>query len=263
MKLKEEIKSFWDGHPSGAQASHLTPGTLEFFEEVERYRYEVEPFIHSFAQFPQWRGKRVLEVGCGMGTDLLQFARAGAEITGIDRSTTALDLARKRLELYKVKGEVREADAETLPFSDSSFDLVYSWGVIHHTPNTEKAVEEIYRVLKPAGRILIMIYHKYSWAVLHILMKYGVLKGELVTRGFRETISRHTETTDEKNPLTKVYSIKEARELFSRFDRLSLTVCVTASDGTMIPSIVKNIFSPWIGWYLMIRGEKPAKGKKD
>ncbi len=258
MGLKDELKKFWDTHPSGAQATQLTPGTREFFEEVERYRYEMEPFLHSFAQFTRWRGKKVLEVGCGVGTDLLQFARAGAEIAGVDRSTTAVTLARKRLDLYSLRGEVEEADAEDLPFSDSSFDLVYSWGVIHHTPNTEKAVEEIYRVLKPAGRILIMIYHKYSWAVLRLLIKYGIMNAELFTLGFQGVISRHTETTDESNPLTKVYSRRGAKRLFSKFINLELTVCVTASDGTRIPRLVRDIFSPWIGWYLVIKGEKPA-----
>src|SRR5829696_739538 len=146
-QLKRRVQDFWNKTPCGSKHADAPEGTREFFEEVERKRYELEPFIPKYAEFEQARGERVLEVGVGLGTDLARFARAGAEVTGIDFSERSVELARRRLELDGLQGEVLVADAENLPFADSTFDRVYSWGVLHHTPNTYAAVAEAVRVL--------------------------------------------------------------------------------------------------------------------
>lgn len=254
---KKLIKKFWDENPAGTEGLKLQEGSLEYFEEIERYRYEAEPFIHAFAQFTRWRGKKVLEVGCGAGTDFIQFARAGADVYGVDLASKSIELTNTRLKLYGLKGNVREADSETLPFEENMFDLVYSWGVIHHTPDTEKAIKEIYRVLKPGGKIVIMIYHKYSWAVFKIFIKYGIFKMELLTRSFGEVLSRHTETTNQQNPLTKAYTVKKAKEMFRYFSDLRTDIVVTESDSKFIPSWLLNLFHNNLGWYLIMRGSKP------
>src|SRR5262249_42609797 len=150
---------------------------LAYFEEIEQSRYAREPFVHSFAQFSRWTGRRVLEIGCGAGTDSLQFARAGAKLRAVDLTRTGAELTRERLNLYGFEGDVSVAAAECLPFANDSFDLVYSWGVLHHTPRTETAVEEVWRVLVPDGRFVIMLYHLWSVVVLRLYLRYGLRAG--------------------------------------------------------------------------------------
>src|SRR5262245_1079416 len=148
VELKALVKSHWEREPCGTRGAS-TDDRREFFKQVERERYELEPYIPSFAQFELGRGKRVLEVGVGAGTDFVRWVRAGAAATGIDLTEHAIALVGERLQLEGLSAELKVADAEHLPFDSSTFDIVYSYGVIHHTPNTIKEVREIHRVLKP------------------------------------------------------------------------------------------------------------------
>lgn len=140
-------------------------GTREYFDEVEQRKYFVEPHIPGFAQFDRWKGKRVLEVGCGLGTDGINFARAGADYWAIDLSDASLALARKQFEVFGLKGNLRPCNAETLSEAVpiASFDLVYSFGVIHHTPRPDAVIREIRNVIKPDGEFRLMLYAKNSW----------------------------------------------------------------------------------------------------
>ena len=151
--LKERVREFWQAHPCGTKFSDAEIGTREFFERVAAHRYEKEWHIPAAADFAGAKGLRVLEIGCGMGTDGVQFAKAGAIYTGVVLTEAAIDLARRNFDLNDLRGEFRVADAENLDFTDQSFDLVYSHGVLHHTPDIQRAVAEIHRVLKPGGRI--------------------------------------------------------------------------------------------------------------
>src|SRR4030042_560221 len=160
--LKKVIQEYWQNNPCGTQFGKNKEDTKQYFSKIEEHRYSVEPFIYSFAQFDKWHGKRVLEVGIGSGTDHIQFGRSGALITGIDITYAAAELTQKRFELEGLKANVLQADAEFLPFREESFDFIYSWGVIHHTPDTQKAIDEIYRVCKKGEKICVMIYHRYS-----------------------------------------------------------------------------------------------------
>src|SRR5437762_2103069 len=162
-ELKERVRAFWQEHPCGTKFSDAEMGTREFFDRVEAHRYGKEWHIPIAANFKSTRGLKVLEIGCGLGTDGAQFAKAGADYTGIDLTEASIELARKRFELSGLKGEFRVADAEKLDFPDASFDLVYSHGVLHHTPDIAAAVQEIHRVLKPAGRAIVMLYHRGSY----------------------------------------------------------------------------------------------------
>src|SRR5829696_6983275 len=146
---KQRVRDFWEAGPCGSEHAYAPEGSAEFFAEIERARNELEPYIAEYADFAGSAGKRVLEIGIGLGTDFIRFARAGAEATGIDLTEHAVQLVSKRLELEGLQGQVRAADAEALPFQDDSFDRVYSWGVLHHTPNTPRAVDEALRVLRP------------------------------------------------------------------------------------------------------------------
>lgn len=143
-------------------------GTRAYFAEVERARYELEPFIPGFAQFEHWRGKRVLEVGVGLGTDFVRFVRAGADATGVDLTHASVELVRQRLVQDGLYAELEVADAEELPFEDSTYDLIYSWGVLHHTPDTRRALGEIRRLIRPGGEARIMLYSRRSWVALGV-----------------------------------------------------------------------------------------------
>jgi ubiquinone/menaquinone biosynthesis C-methylase UbiE len=254
--LKQSVKAFWDNEPCGTDRPASPEGSLAYFEEIENYRYRVESCIHEFAQFTRWHKKKVLEVGCGTGTDLLQFAKAGAEAYAIDLSTHSVSLAQTRLKLYGVNARIQEADAEHLPFADDTFDLVYSWGVIHHTPDTETAVKEIYRVSKPGGQIRIMIYNRHSWIALKMYVRWGLFTGKFFS-SLSTIFSRHFES-----PGTKTYTRKETQKLFAGFRNLDVRPILTYYDYFK----AKNIFPPtWLvrllgegrGWFILISGKKP------
>src|ERR687883_951599 len=176
QSLKERVRAFWQANPCGVKFADAAPGTRLFYERVEEHRYRKEWHIPAAADFAGARGLRVLEIGCGLGTDGAQFARAGADYTGVDLTDAAVSLARRNFELQNLAGEVRTADAENLDFPDASFDLVYSHGVLHHTPDTERAVREVHRVLKPGGRAVVMLYHRdsYNYRVnIRVLRRLG------------------------------------------------------------------------------------------
>ncbi len=166
----ETVRRFWDDRPCNLMHSRREPGSREYFDEVERRRYFVEPHIPGFAAFGRWAGKRVLEVGCGIGTDTISFARAGARVIAVDLSERSLDVARRHAEVYGVEVGFYAADAErlsdTLPLEP--YDLVYSFGALHHTPHPERALTQIRPYLSPTGTLKLMMYHRRSWKVLAI-----------------------------------------------------------------------------------------------
>src|SRR2546427_10115460 len=181
---KSAVREFWDAHPCGAGTSDLPRGRRDYFDAVERHRYELNPEMVEMADFPSAQGSDLLEIGCGMGTDLVQFARAGASVTGVDLTPQSVAITRERLNLYGLRGEVRVADAERLPFGDESFDRVYSFAVLHHTPNIESPIREVHRVLRPGGRALVMLYHRNSvqyWIGTLIFRRAGFA---LLRKGF-------------------------------------------------------------------------------
>src|SRR5207253_747698 len=161
--LKERVRAFWQANPCGVKFADAEPGTRLFYERVEEHRYRTEWHIPEAANFQGARGKQVLEIGCGLGTDGAQFAQAGADYTGVDLTEAAIELARKRFELFGLQGNFQTADAEKLDFADDTFDIVYSHGVLHHTPATDAAIREIHRVLKPGGQAVVMLYHRDSY----------------------------------------------------------------------------------------------------
>jgi ubiquinone/menaquinone biosynthesis C-methylase UbiE len=253
--LKESVRAYWDNEPCGTGGIKFPEGSPEYFEDIEQYRYTVEPLIHSFAQFTRWRGKRILEVGCGCGTDLLQFARAGAEVHAIDLSPHSAALAKQRLNLYGLKGEIQEADAEHLPFPDGYFDLVYSWGVLHHTPDTAAAVKEVHRVLKPGGQIRVMLYNRYSWIGLKMYLRHGLLSGRPFI-SLSKIIANYEESQGKK-----AYTVGEARKLFSVFSDLKVQPLLTYYDylksGKIFPPTwLVRLLGEGRGWFTLISGQK-------
>ncbi len=255
-QLKEQVRAYWNAHPCGTQFTHLVPGSKEFYEEVERYRYETQPFMRRVMEFDKFGGKRLLEVGCGLGTDLLQFARGGAQVTGVDLTPASIELVKKRFELYGLTARAQVADAEHLPFSDQSFDVVYSFGVLHHTPNTQKAVEEVHRVLKPGGRIIIMLYHRHS---MHVQLGTVYAFAANKFRGKGHVAEEWVRVYDgDGNPLGKSYSRKEIRNMFRGFRDLRIaTVDPYRRSLPKFANAFNQVFlAPWWGFWLVIKGTK-------
>ncbi len=166
----ETVKEYWDRRPCNLRHSQQPVGSRAYFDEVERRKYMVEPHIPGFAEFERWRGKDVLEIGCGIGTDAVNFARAGAAYSGIELSRASLDLVRRRFELFGLTGSLMESNAEDLGSiaAGGSFDLVYSFGVVHHTPRPRAVIESARRVIRREGLLKIMLYAKHSWKAVMI-----------------------------------------------------------------------------------------------
>jgi len=160
----QTVRDFWNGRPCNIRHSPKPVGSRKYFDDVEQRKHFVESHIPSFAQFDRWKGKRVLEVGCGIGTAAVNFARGGADYTGVELSKASLDLTRERFEVYGLKGEFQLCNAEELSkHVDGGYDMVYSFGVIHHSPNQRAIVEEIRKVIKSHGEFRCMLYAKNSW----------------------------------------------------------------------------------------------------
>jgi ubiquinone/menaquinone biosynthesis C-methylase UbiE len=244
--LKERVRRHWEDEPCGTSTSAAQPGTSAFFDEVEKERYRLEPFIPGFAEFERWDGKRVLEVGVGLGTDFVQFARAGARATGIDLTQAAIDAASSRLALEGLSAELVRADAERLPFPDASFDLVYSWGVIHHTPDPAAALAEVRRVLAPGGEARIMLYSRRSWFAFGAWIRYGLLSlrpGQSIAR----VLAEHLES-----PGTKAYTSRELDTLFGDFTAVELKRFVTPYDRRVAGPLAR-LGGSRLGWFVAIR----------
>ena len=161
----EDVKKYWDDRPCNVRHSTKEVGTREYFDEVEKKRYTAEPHIPAFAEFSRWNGKKVLEVGCGMATEGINFVRAGAQYTGTDLSKESIDLAFSRFVSYNVEGQLRTGNAEELSsfVPVETYDLIYSFGVIHHSPNPEKIISEIKKYMNKDSLLKIMLYAKDSW----------------------------------------------------------------------------------------------------
>ncbi len=212
----KKVENYWNARPCNIRHTTVQVGTKEFYDQVEQRKYMVEPHIPVFANFPLWNGKHVLEIGCGIGTDTMNFARAGATVTAVDLSTESLKLAKQRAELYGLSDKITfyHANAENLSevVPVEAYDLIYSFGVIHHTPHPENAVREILKFTKPSTRLKLMVYNRYSWKVLWILMKYGKLQFNKVDKW----IARHSEAQT-GCPVTYSYTCNTVKHLLEGF----------------------------------------------
>lgn len=171
----ESVRNFWDNHIHDWKVACHQVGTKEFFEEIEAYRFEKLSYLAKIVDFARYKGKHVLEVGCGVGNDLTRFAKGGAHVTGIDLAERSIELARKNFQQRNLTGQFYVMDGEQLTFPDNSFDLVYCHTVLHFTPNPERMIEEIHRVLRPGHRAIIMTVNRHSWLnFLHKLMKVEI-----------------------------------------------------------------------------------------
>jgi len=211
-------------------------------------------------EFDRHRGEEVLEIGGGIGTDLAQFAKAGARVTDVDLSSGHLALARENFRLRRLEGTFIHHDAETLPFADNAFDLVYSNGVIHHTPHTERVVAEIHRVLKPGGLAIVMVYAENSLHYWRNLMwGVGLKQSLLMQYSMGEVMSRVVErTANDARPLVKVYTRRRLHELFGRFvDRRIVQRQMEAYELPASLTRLLPLAERTLGWNLVIKARKP------
>lgn len=228
----------------------MVEGTPEFFADVERTRDQLDPYIRRFADFEGARGKQLLEIGVGLGTDFIRFVRAGAIATGVDLTDHAVELVKRRLALEGLDAEVRTADAESLPFDDASFDRVYSWGVLHHTPDTAKSIGEAMRVLRPGGKACVMLYARHSWVAYGLWTKHALLAGR-PWRSLGDILASHMESDG-----TKGYTKRELRELFAELDELRIDKVRTSYDEQITPGPIARLTGDALGWNLVVRGVK-------
>jgi len=260
--LKKEVEKYWNKQTCGSWSSDKEKYTKEYFEEIEEFRYRIQPEIFSFAEFTRWHGKRILEVGVGAGTDFLQWARAGAKVYGVDLTEQACEHVRRRLELYGFQAEeIKVADCEKLPFEDNFFDLVWSWGVIHHTPDTEKALTEIVRVLKPGGVAKIMIYHRNSILAYLFWVKHALLK----LKPWKTLSNVLWEKME--SPGTKAYTRKEALNMLNKLpiEDVKIKTVLTYYDKLerfgpalqwIAHQLAKLLGGDRAGWFMLIQFKK-------
>jgi SAM-dependent methyltransferase len=224
MALKEQVRDFWSEASCGEVYARGDTRRAQL-EAQARARYALEPYIADFARFDEGRGRTVLEIGTGMGADHQQWARhAPRLLVGMDLTSRAVAHTRDRLASSGHRSRLVVADSESLPFPSAAFDLVYSWGVIHHTPDTPAAVGEIRRVLKPGGVARVMIYHSRSIAAALLWARYALARGR-PWRSVADVVAHHLES-----PGTKAYTVREARALFESFARVDVRSILTFAD---------------------------------
>jgi len=267
----ERVKEYWNRRPCNIQHSPCPVGTKEYFDEVETRKYFVEPHIPGFAQFERWRGKKVLEVGCGIGTDTVSFARHGAQVTAVDLSEKSLEIARRRLIVYGVHGQVQlfSGNAEELSrfVPVEPYDLIYSFGVIHHTPQPERVLEQMRQYARPGTTVKIMVYNRRSWKVMWILLTEG--KGQFWK--LPELVAKNSEAQT-GCPITFTYTRREGRELLERhgFRVRNIRVdhifpyrvrdyvqyhYVKESYFQWMPQPAFRTLERWFGWHLCLTAE--------
>ncbi len=268
---KSDVENFWNAASCGEVAYARGPDFQTQMKSQADARYRLEPYIYEFAHFQDGRGKSVLEIGVGMGSDHQLWAeQQPLRLCGVDLTERAIEFTSNRLALSGVlKSELQKADAENLPFPDESFDIVYSWGVLHHTPDTQKAFAEAARVLRPGGTARIMIYHTWSLTGFMLWLRYGLARRKFPSMA--EIYSEHLES-----PGTKAYTVEQAHELVRRAGFRSADIRVQLGPGDLLqggvgqrhqgtllqvakalwPRKLLQALTPSLGLYLLIEARR-------
>lgn len=261
-EYKQQTQSNWSSAPCGSNYAQSEFLSKDFFNEVEQHRYSTHPWILENIRNFNIQGKDVLEIGYGMGTDHMSLARQGANLFGIDLTPRHMEICSKRFDLFNMKTRLMLGDAENLPFNDDSFDFVYSFGVVHHTPDTERIISEIHRVLKPGGRCHITVYHRNSlffwWSVFFHSWILGL---DFLHESIQQRISKIEYPNDNPNLVIRLYRKKEFAALFNAFSDVSARIdhlteeCVDRI-GKYLPASFFRKYASRFGWYVIIDAVK-------
>ncbi|MFF3687053.1 class I SAM-dependent methyltransferase [Streptomyces sp. NPDC002187] len=241
----------WQENPAGTNHASAAEGTPDFYEQMTRSRYALQPWLP--ARLRSWAPSgRVLEIGCGAGTDHSVIASMADETAAIDLAPRGVWLTQKRLDLEGRPGIAQVADAENMPFPAHTFDAVYSFGVLHHTDHPERAVAEMWRVMRPGGKFMVALYHKHSLFAAQKAVEYVVrLRWRSQTwRDFLPELEFGAAKLTHR-PLVRLYSRRSAKELFSQFHQVQVTVDHPAFHGSLLP----RWFRPF-GWYVIVTGRR-------
>jgi ubiquinone/menaquinone biosynthesis C-methylase UbiE len=260
---RTEAAKQWNARACGELEG--TKESREYFSRVEADRYSRQPWQKDYFRFQEFAQKKVLEIGIGQGSDLLQFGRAGAECHGVDITDNHIKLTTMNFELNRIPVDIRKSDATALPFADATFDCVYSFGVIHHIPEAERVLAEVRRVLKPGGMLMLALY--YKWSAFHLFSKIfanGILRGWLVTKGYDGVLATIEEGADGRKikPYVKLYSKKEMSMLVSAFKVRDLSVHqLEAAHFSkifkwLVPSFLIRKLDHRMGWYVTCKAER-------
>lgn len=267
--LKDAVRSYWNRESCGEIFATGDDSRAQY-EAVRESRYRLEPYIATFANFVSGKGKDVLEIGVGMGTDHVEWAKASPKsLTGIDLTPRGVEHTKTRLGLYGLSSNVQVGDAENLPFADNSFDIVYSFGVLHHSPDTARALQEVRRVLRPGGTAKIMIYNLHALTGYILWVRHALLKGKPF-RTLYDVYFHHLES-----PGTKCYTPAQAKALFQGYSKVDIQVQMNHGDlmlwdktqkshGSLVTRLLRRVWPRWFfrvfmpnhGLYLMIQATK-------
>jgi 2-polyprenyl-3-methyl-5-hydroxy-6-metoxy-1,4-benzoquinol methylase len=267
-KIIQSVKKFWNDRPCNIRHSKKEVGTIEYFEEVERRRYTVEPHILEFANFKDCNNKKILEIGCGIGTDTIMFAKNGGKVTAIDISEKSVEITKKRFEVYGKEADIIAGNAEDLSkyIEPQTFDLIYSFGVIHHTPNPSAIIDEIKKFCDSETLIKLMFYSKFSWKAI----EFFIVHSWKFWFNYKKTIQYFAEAQLDC-PIAEVYSLKELKNLFKEFDIIEIKkdyifpyVIENYIKGEMkrklifriMPNFVFRYMERKLGWHYLITLKK-------
>jgi ubiquinone/menaquinone biosynthesis C-methylase UbiE len=289
---QKAVEKFWDQRPCGSDQSGRPAATRDYFLEIEGHRYKYQGHIRQILSKINWRGKKVLEIGTGVGTDARELITRGAIYEGINVDQGSVDLTAKAFEVFRLSAGVRRCSATAMDYDDSSFDAVYSFGVLHHIPEVDRAVAEIYRVLRPGGEVLVMVYNKTSinyYVEIMFLRKIALrllvfppLLWGLAMIGFpKEKLERHRElyrtskrasnqewlsrnTDGPDNPYSRVYNAEEAARLFEQFEVLANEVYFfDRQHWGPLSKLMPESMARWLGarwgWHRVIHARKPGR----
>ncbi len=281
---KTTVQDWWAENPMTYSTTHgeneydginIQPGTLEFYDRLDQEFYSWNKPLHDIKKFDKlfpyenFKGKKILEIGCGQGTMASNWSKNGANITAVDLNPTSVELAKKRFDLYHLDGKILQADGNKLEFEDNTFDYVYSWGVLHHSPNLDKSISELFRVLKPCGQFGVMLYNRKSireWYIVNYVE--GFLHNESKYLNNLQLNSRYGDgEREEGNPHTWPVTEKEMFKLFGKYSSdTKIRVLGTDLDsifkfllpglGLFIPQFIKKVWARRFGWSLWIHGTK-------
>jgi len=290
--IKRQVQNFWQNSPCDSWFTNEPRGTGAFYRSLDEHRYKVHPRLQSAVGFERTRGLRVLEIGCGCGSEAERFARAGAHYTAIDLTNAGVCITRQRFQMASLGGRFVQGDAENLPFADDSFDFVYSHGVLHHTPDTPRTIREVHRVLSPGVQAVIMLYYRDSFNYrvnlgivrrlrTHMLRtELGIKLAQKIFGETEQDLRRHAElvrqslssylemqnmlnrnTDGPDNPLSQVFSKASARQMFRHFRNVRTEVMFWNPNwlpliGKVLPHAVEERLTSRWGWHLWIHAQK-------